>query len=96
MEFCCEHVLICHPSEDAQEGGRAVYLQLQRRVTSEECIWEPFDSISFKAKRVEDHQEKSLGNRSPSEGLNCMQDDQWVLDEFHFFRLGLCGTLRDV
>lgn len=33
-----EHVLIRHPSEDAQEGGRAVYLQLQKRVTSEECI----------------------------------------------------------
>lgn len=34
----CEHVLIRHPSEDAQERGGAVYLQLQKRVTSEECI----------------------------------------------------------
>lgn len=35
-----EQVLICHPSEDAQEGGRAVYLRLQKRVMSEAWIQE--------------------------------------------------------
>ena len=33
-DFCLEHELISHPREDAQEGGKAGFLQLQRREKS--------------------------------------------------------------
>lgn len=43
-EICCEHVLISDTREDAQEEGRVVILQLQRRVRSEDrnprATWE--------------------------------------------------------
>lgn len=54
------------------------------------------EQMVFKAREWEKHQGKSSVNRSPSEGLNYMEHAHWVLDEFHFFRPGVCGTLRDV